>query len=704
MEKRVRLASSLEKAVERCEPGRSPLSDRQFEEGHCVLDSALAAVGLLPVAGTSYQILNAAKKAGYLKALSPLSAPSGKLATTGESAIDEALTGGKKVTGANRYSDLEKRSSGIDAGKGNSFLARSGIQSQRPVTLEAVPSPPANIEIFEIQKVDGRSGFLFSVPEKLENGTWVKSSKEFLMDPITGGVDATSPAGRELFERLASSMAGRAHFAFIDVGSLGFVNKSFKAGDLAGDRYLKSVAEAILKNGEGKITLARTGGDEFGLIIKESDPAQVSRILSKIRESIKSDMKADAKKIFAEEKTQRAQEFKKSIAQFKKENPEFSPTELQELLKKSPDELRELAQGASNPEQRRALEQISSLKKPIHDISRTSVPDISIGTTQIGSLDDFSSLAGRAEDLAKTSKIESTLKQGRPASKYGDDRPPEVRPDFRFRSDIQTPAVSPSWNQVASDMASAPKNLEGLRPMSYTRSREVVRVGDSTVAEYTDELGRVTFRSERYVINPLTHEKVGVLTDIPLRGSSGLLDGMHPESQYLIVNHFKKNQDTILVMPKLRSLKYLNYFENGTQAGDEVISVVGELLKKQARSQTDLAFKMNGADFLWSAQGISKSNLQSRFSEISRQLEQHPRIVELLKKEKLRLEKAIDLSQKAGQKADVKRYQEQLHRVQNFKFDLQFDTLTHGEVKTNATVADIQKQFDQKFKNRFPDP
>ena len=53
-----------------------------------------------------------------------------------------------------------------------------------------------------------------------------------------------------------------------------------------------------------------------------------------------------------------------------------------------------------------------------------------------------------------------------------------------------------------------------------------------------------------------------IKSEIPTRGQTGLLDALHSMSQKLMMSHAHDAESSLLVMPKLESLKYFNYFED----------------------------------------------------------------------------------------------------------------------------------------------
>ncbi len=657
--------------VRQCQVKNFSLNEKAFEEGNCLVDASLAALSVLPIVETTGRIISVAKSSGYLKS------GTNAFVKAESSALNLQRETDSLIPLKNRRVISSRVLSSTDS-------LQKGIVAKNSVQIKAIATTPSTIDIYQVKKADGRAANVFSSLDQLPNGTWVQTPKEFLIDSVTGAIDATSPAGKELFEKLALSKGGEAHFAFFDVGSLGTVNREFKAGEAAGDRYLQGVAQKIIEVGDGKITLARTGGDEFGLIINEKDPDKVKALLEKIQTAIKSDLSGDAKKIFFVEKTERAKQFKLALEKYLKDNPNISREEATALLKKSNQELRT-----------EGYDQLADVQKPIYDIARTSVPDVSIGSTQIGRNDTFSKLAEKAEASAKLGKVKSVLQQGRSASKYGSDELPRHRPNPLYQSPILDPVQSESWS-LLSKTTSAPTSLVGVSEIKISRQSEVIRFKDFTVADYVDELGRHSYKTEKYIIDPVSKEKIAVLTDLPTKGSTGLFDGTHPEGQNLVLQHVENSDDSVVAMAKVKSLRHLNYFESGTQAGDEILAAVAETIKANSRS-TDLNVKLSGADFLISLNSASKAQLKERFDKIQQQLKTNPRVVAVIEKEVQALTKKLDALKGPGNQEAMKEIKQKIENVKNFNFDLQFQSVTKSELGSKLDVKTIQKKLDRKF-------
>lgn len=332
--------------------------------------------------------------------------------------------------------------------------------SVRTPEFDTMPHLPPSVKLRETTNIEGKTQLKYEHPVQLENGQWRKRTREFQIDELTGAINANYPAGRELFESIMHEKAGKAHFAWFDVGSLGLVNKAFVGGKGAGDRYIKAVADTIMRKGEGKITLARLGGDEFGLIIDEPDPVKVQKILSDIRKDLLENKKGDAHQVFREEKINRVKEYKQQAGSDKNREPLDGETGIARLRQ-----------------------------------------DISIGSAQIGAHDNLHDLLGVAEDQAKTMKIETTLALGRSAKKYGSKAAPSNRPRPKYTHEVETPIESISWNEAKKKAASHPP-LDSLPEVEKKFDKEIKRFKNDSLVSYVDETGHTSFFLERYVQDP----------------------------------------------------------------------------------------------------------------------------------------------------------------------------------------------------------
>jgi diguanylate cyclase (GGDEF)-like protein/PAS domain S-box-containing protein len=104
-------------------------------------------------------------------------------------------------------------------------------------------------------------------------------------DPLTGLVNRA-----ELERRVGRALEGAAHdraqhaFCYIDLDRFKVVNDM--CGHGAGDELLRRVSEVLRDHIRQRDTLARIGGDEFGLLLEHCPPGQARRIASDLRRAV----------------------------------------------------------------------------------------------------------------------------------------------------------------------------------------------------------------------------------------------------------------------------------------------------------------------------------------------------------------------------------------------------------------------------------
>lgn len=694
-----------------CEDTRSNLSAGTQESSSCLASLGLTTLSAVPFAGAGVNFLHYAQSTGLFK----IANTTAQVVTTAskEAAAVATIEAAKNTSvGAGTANNTAtKNSAAVNAetasGKSSQERRSSAVKesaerrhqetykttsypeylSEKIIQHENFPNFPEGLRLLEREKVDGSKALFYKYPEQLMDGSWRASVREIQIDDVTGALNANYPAGRDLFYRIASEKAGKAYFAFFDVGSLGFVNKNFKAGEAAGDRYLKGVADKIREIGAGKVTLARTGGDEFGLIIDEVDPVKAKALVQKIQEEIRKDLKGDAKKVFFEEKVARREDFQKEIAQLENQNKNQLTAEQKSKI----------LDGLASEEKlvRVTREQKIQRAQKFKDLAKVQQPDVSIGLTQIGSYDSLMDLSLRAEEQAKNMKIATALKFGRSAEKYGSKATPNARPESMYLAPVADATPSPSWSVKQGRLFSTP-NVDSLSLMKIDPKEEVLRFSEISVVRFEDELGRSIYKTKSFFTEAGTGKKIPVISEIPTRGTAGQLDGTHPEGQKLIAAYIHSQSRAGLGMMKLRSLKYLNYFKSGTQAGDIVLDALGEITKKNLRSY-DLSMRLNGADSIIGLKDGTTKAMQKNFNQISEQLKSHPKVIELFAKENQALLVDLAVAQGRGDAEKIVEIQKRIQDLKNFDFDLQFQVLEHSEMSSTPTLKEIQKKFDDKF-------
>jgi diguanylate cyclase (GGDEF)-like protein len=114
--------------------------------------------------------------------------------------------------------------------------------------------------------------------------------------------DLTGVANTRAFYELAEMELRRARrygrpftLAYVDVDDFKNVNDS--GGHLAGDALLRTIAATLRHGVRGTDTVARMGGDEFALLLPETDEEAGARVIGLLRERIKQATDASAWRI-----------------------------------------------------------------------------------------------------------------------------------------------------------------------------------------------------------------------------------------------------------------------------------------------------------------------------------------------------------------------------------------------------------------------
>lgn len=190
-------------------------------------------------------------------------------------------------------------------------LGLKGVQARKLLdAFKKKKSIPPNHEVLSV--VDNQV-----ITRAHENGKPVyykiadgKPPEKLSMDPSGFAINARDGANRQLAlaDIGAAQASGEAKAVlFIDVNNLGKVNY-FKAGSQAGDQYLGEVARIIAEKTGGKGKVYRWGGDEFVVVLNETDKAKIKELNQTISDAV---MKSPLlKSIFSAEKAAAAERYK----------------------------------------------------------------------------------------------------------------------------------------------------------------------------------------------------------------------------------------------------------------------------------------------------------------------------------------------------------------------------------------------------------
>lgn len=208
-------------------------------------------------------------------------------------------------------------------------LGVKGLQAKKAADLlHSRKMIPAGHEVLSV--IDGKV-----ITRTTENGKPVyytitngKAPEKLSMDPSGFAINARDGANRQL--ALADITAAQTNgqgkaTLFIDVNNLGKVNY-FKAGSQAGDEYLGEVARIISEKTGGNGKVYRWGGDEFVVVLNETDKAKLRELNQSISDAVMSSPKLRA--IFSAEKKAAAERYKTLFTPHGKPNPITSYDEL----------------------------------------------------------------------------------------------------------------------------------------------------------------------------------------------------------------------------------------------------------------------------------------------------------------------------------------------------------------------------------------
>jgi diguanylate cyclase (GGDEF)-like protein len=157
------------------------------------------------------------------------------------------------------------------------------------------------------------------------------------------------------------------------------------------------------------------------------------------------------------------------------------------------------------------------------------------------------------------------------------------------------------------------------------------------------------------------------------------------------------NENNLAVL-SVKSLKYINYWNKGTQTGDEVLEIVSSIVKNNFTRKSDLNFKVGGADYLLSVDKTSSSEIKSILKNIKDEIQINPRLKKIVEEEKLALKEQINAASWKNDKAEISNIKQKMEQLNNFDFDFRFQVLGHSEIPKNASLNDILKQADDLFK------
>ncbi|MBL7687439.1 MAG: diguanylate cyclase, partial [Bdellovibrionaceae bacterium] len=460
---------------------------------------------------------------------------------------------------------------------------------------DVIKGLPPSMNVARYRNALKEEFLVFERTVKMPDGSTKVLARELPFDGLTGAIDANLPAGRQFLETTIAEANGKVTLAMIDVDNLGFVSKNFTHGKTgtpaelkqiaraAGDEYLKATAKVIADVSRGKAQFFRTGGDEFALVINETDPAKVQKLLQEINERVRKD--PSVRRVFTEESKARAAAIKHEV-------------------------------GAGNT---MSESQAQSYRLGYAPYSQ---PNVSVGSVVVNG-EDVPHAFEIAERQAAKQKIENKTEFKSDTTKYGGSKPsPDAKPNLTYLADAQPSAIGRAGNQ--NRVGTSVKDAQGF--VAQERVRERFRVGEIAIVEYKDELGKPLLQMERYYTDAIG-ERHFVTHEVFVNERTGLIDARHPRGRE-ILNTFVASTKTPNrggVWVNLENLGVLNYGAGGTINGDRALAATSEAIKRVIRDD-NLPIKWQGSEFFIGVENVAPSELKFVTERIQTALAKDPSI------------------------------------------------------------------------------
>jgi diguanylate cyclase (GGDEF)-like protein len=359
---------------------------------------------------------------------------------------------------------------------------------------------------------------------------------------------------------------------------------------------------------------------------------------------------------------------------------------------------------------------IEEARRAIDELARIQQADITMGATHIGAGDNIESVLDRTEPQNKKMKAVAAALHGRDPAKYQSNLMPNEIPKPTKMAEIEKPEALPfgvrmrtAWQKLLGrhgEVNVASEDLGRLRPMQYLNPKTVKRDGGVQLTRYTTELGEEIHIGRIYKSNPSTGAREFAEHEIPLR--DGMLDGSTSFSRDILNRTFTANPNNELMMVKLKSLKYGNYFRGGMQTGDAMLASVARAIKRVVREQ-DLGLKLRGNEFVINYKGMNKADVAKAQDRIRRIVNTDPVIQKILADENALLNSRILEAQSKGQVAELAQLQQQKKELYHFReqrLELDFESINVQEVPPfepglqEDTATRALRELDKRFKAR----
>jgi GGDEF domain-containing protein len=508
------------------------------------------------------------------------------------------------------------------------------------------PGLPPSLDVSRYMNKAGEEILVFERMVVGKDGAFKRVARELPIDELTGAVDGNLPVGREFLEAVVKENRGAVTIAVVDVDNLGFVSKKFTgsleqgtkqgvaAARASGDAYLKAVAKTIKEVTLGKGYLSRTGGDEFAIILNETDPKKVKQLLDQINKRVREDK--DVRLAFTEESKARASAYRAETKATANAVDAVDPGKGKSI---------DGANGVSANGAQRA-------KEFRLGYAPYSQPNVSVGSVVVNA-EELPFVFENAERQVAAQKIRTKSALGSDTTKYGGAKPTDNKvPKLTFIPEAEPPIVGQAFAEVpkVSPELAAKKDLGKMLP-----GEEKFRVGPLSVVEYHDELGRPVLVTERWVPGVPGGPRDLIPQEVFVNGRTGLIDARHSRGRAVAETFVSsdKTPNRGAVWVNVENLGQVNYFLRGSQSGDQILAATSAVLQREINKQS-LPLKMVGSEFMVMTKDTSPAQVNHLVKTLEAALAKDPQVREVYAVQRNYISSELKKAKASGNKQAVK--------------------------------------------------
>lgn len=537
-------------------------------------------------------------------------------------------------------------------------IAHRIFHTVQKTALVPMPSLPASMAVKEVLFSTGETARIFERAVKMPDGSTKIYSRELPIDKLTGTIDANFTPGKEFLENIIKDKNGKVTLAVIDLDNLGFVSKKFTHGAQGsaeelkkiafqnGDVYIQKVVQEIQNVVGDKGILFRSGGDEFQLVLNETDPDKVKAILERINLQVRS---PEVRKIFSEEAKARARDYR-ALTQSRAANGTILSTE-------------------------KELQAAGYLK----DYVPYSQPNVSMGAVVPNGMPLQKAIEVAEEEL-KQGKITYKNSLGADTSKYGGTKP---KPGQKPKTAIAPPSKLPIQGPVSPGAKDIAPNLTGnLQQVGEQRFQEKFRFGNMSVVNYkSGHEGKDILMLERY--SGSDGARSAEVREIFTNTRTGFIDGRHERGEELLNAFINSNKTPKrgFVWVNAENLGLMNYFKAGSATGDKLLQATAKVIRKKSNSNS-LPIKMQGSEFIIASEGFSAKDLANFSQSLERSLQRDPVIQKIYTDQAKYLEaelKRVRAARNLEAESAVKESIQKLEDAKKMLFSVHGTSVNHGD-------------------------